>query len=50
MTRTLVLKRESLTELDDAELLGVVGGDYSGQGLSCPLLDCLNYTWPPRCR
>ena len=50
MKRTLTLRSETLAELADDDLTGVVGGRYSGRGLSCPILDCLNETTPPRCQ
>lgn len=43
MKRALVLRRESLAELTDGDLVAVAGGDYSGgQGLSCPVIRCLD--------
>lgn len=38
--RTLVLRREALAELAAGDLSGVVGGMYSGAGLTCPVLRC----------
>lgn len=40
MKRTLTLRRETLTELDAAELTAVVGGDASGA--TCPVGDCIS--------
>jgi hypothetical protein len=41
MKRTLSLKRETLAELDPAELVQVAGGDMNtGNGYTCPLVDC----------
>ena len=48
MKRTLSLKCEALGVLDEAELGAVVGGDYSGNGLTCGCIEiaslhqCLN--------
>ena len=42
MKRTLVLRRETLTVLDDVQLSGVAGGVYTVVGLTCPLRQCLN--------
>lgn len=53
MTRSLTLKRETLAALTPGELAGVAGAqpDYSGQGLTCPLLVCVfEFTMYPRCR
>ena len=41
MKRSLTLKRESLAGLADAELDGVVGGQYTVIGLSCPIGVCV---------
>lgn len=41
MKRTLRLERESLTELNPAELVRVAGGEaMTGNGNTCPLVDC----------
>ena len=41
MKRTLDLKRESLTQLTDADL-GVVAGAYADPSIgSCPILNCI---------
>lgn len=41
MKRTLLLTRETLTELNPADLTSVVGGGrITGNGNTCPLLDC----------
>ena len=41
MKRTLTLKREHLAELADTELTGVVAGQYTQYGLSCPIGVCV---------
>ena len=41
MKRTLTLKRESLAELTESDLGGVVGGQYTVYGLSCPIGVCV---------
>jgi hypothetical protein len=39
--RTLRIKRETLTELNPAELVRVAAGDaMTGNGYTCPLVDC----------
>lgn len=53
MKRILELDREVLAALSDDELGGVAGAqaEYSGQGLTCPLLQCVwEFTVYPRCR
>lgn len=51
MKRTLSLRRETLAPLADGELLGIVGGEYSGgNGISCPVLACLGPSQPATCR
>lgn len=45
LRRSLVLRRESLTELSDADLSGLAGAgpDYtSPNGFTCVLRDCLD--------
>lgn len=52
MKRSLTLNREALAELSADELGDVAGAraEYSGQGLTCPLVGCaLGFTFPPRC-
>ena len=49
MKRTLTLARETLTELDTAELTAVVGGAITVDGTTCPLRYCVNFSTPPRC-
>lgn len=42
MKRTLVLRRESLTDLSDRDLAGLNAGqrEATGQGITCPLVTC----------
>jgi hypothetical protein len=51
MKRTLSLSRETLAELTDEDLAGVVGAAaITVQGATCPLLNsCINFSTPPRC-
>lgn len=47
--RTLSLKRETLTDLTTGELGAVVGADAALSGITCPVLDCLNFSEPSTC-
>lgn len=44
MTRSLSLRREALAALSDGDLTAVAGGvQWSGDALTCPLLECTRY-------
>lgn len=49
MKRTLMLSRETLAELTETDLAGVVGGAITVDGTTCPLNYCFNLSTPPRC-
>lgn len=49
MKRTLRLHAETLAELTPTELGEVAAAAGQESGLSCPLVDCLGFTFPPRC-
>jgi hypothetical protein len=44
--RTLNLRRETLAELNPADLVLVVGGAQTGNGHTCPILQCYGGTQP----